>query len=265
MDFFEITQENLENLNKTERLLFEYVVKNMDKVKDMGIRELAAEQFLSTTTIFRFTKKLGFSGYADFVRSLVIATYDKQDVVMPEVVTGHDYSEEYLKNIMESIRVMSSKQVDKVVDLLMDKPNIYILTDENTHTIGQYCERLFIGLDFHAYFPETAYQMKNLANRIAENDMIISLSYSGKDKMMINLIKKVFVKERPHLLSITSAENNPLENLSDTNFYVFADEIRISDMNLTSNVTMLLLLELIVYKYIAKSRKMGQVTMLPEM
>ena len=227
----------------------------MDKVKGMGIRELAAQQFLSTTTIFRFTKKLGFSGYADFIQSLIIATHNKQDMVMPDVVMGHDYSQEYLKNITESIRVMSPKQVEKVVDLLINKPDIYILADENTHAIGQYCERLFIGLDFHAYFPEAAYQTKNLANRIGSRDMIISLSYSGKDAMMINLIKKVFIKERPHLLSITCSENNPLESLSDTNFYVFADEIVVSDMNLTSNVTMLLLLELIIYKYIARLKE----------
>ena len=251
LDFFEATQETLADLNKTERLLFEYVVKNMDKVKDMGIREFAAQQFLSTTTVFRFTKKLGFSGYADFIHSLIITSHKKQETSMPDIITEHDYSEAYVKNIMESIRVMSQKQVENVVELLRHKPNIYILADDNTHAIGHYCERLFIGLDFHAYFPETAYQMKNLANRIGSDDMIISLSYSGKDKMMIELIERVFLKKRPHLLSITCSENNPLESLSDTNFYVFADEILVSDMNLTSNVTMLLLLELIIYRYIA--------------
>ena len=254
LDFFEATQETIHDLNKTERLLFDYVVKNMDKVKRMRIREFAADQFLSTTTIFRFTKKLGFSGYEDFIQSLIIASHNKQDTIMPDVVMNQDYSEGYLKNIMESIRVMSPKQVDKVVELLTHKPNIYILTDDNTHTIGQYCERLFIGLNLHAYFPETAYQMKNLANRIGSQDMIISLSYSGKDTMMNNLIKRVFLKQRPHLLSITCSENNPLESLSDTNFYVFADEIIFSGMNLTSNVTMLMIIELLAYKYIAVSK-----------
>lgn len=252
LDFFAVTQDNLRDLNRTERLLFEYVVKHMDVVKDMGIRELAAAQFLSTTTIFRFTKKLGFAGYAQFIQSLVVTSHHRDVTVVPEVVTDRDYSEAYVKNIMESIRVMAPKQVEKVVTLLLDKPNIYILVDDNTHAIGQYCERLFIGLGFHAYFPETAYQTKNLADRISNTDMIIALSHLGEDKEMIRLIERVFLKSRPHLLSITYSENNPLENLSDTNFYVFADEIIIADMNLTSNVTMLLLLELIAYKYIAQ-------------
>ena len=251
IDFFEATQETIRDLNKTERGLFDYVVKNMDEVKQMSIQKFAAEMYLSTTTIFRFTQKLGFSGYADFINSLMVTSFIQQDTVLPNVVVGRGYSEEYLKNAMEAVRVMSPKQVEAVVELLAHQPNIYILVDDNTHIIGQYCERLFIGLGFHAYFPETAYQTQNLVNRIRSKDLIVALSYSGQDAAMIDFIKRVFLTERPHLLSITRADNNPLESLSDTNFYIFADEIRVPSMDLTSSVTMLMIVELLVYEYIA--------------
>ena len=254
-DFFEATQETVHNLNRTERGLFDYVVKNMDTVKHMSIQKFAAEKFLSTTTIFRFTKKLGFSGYAGFIDSLLVTSHTRQEMVMPAVIIGQSYSEEYLKNAMEAVRVMSPKQVEAVVKLLSAKPSIYILTDDNTHAIGQYCERLFIGLGFHAYFPETAYQMQNLVNRIRDKDMILALSYGGRDPVMLDFVERVFLTQRPHLLSITRADNNPLENISDTNFYVFADEIRVPGMDLTSSVTMLMILELLVYEYIASSKK----------
>ncbi|MCL2852555.1 MAG: MurR/RpiR family transcriptional regulator [Defluviitaleaceae bacterium] len=254
LDFFEATQETIRNLNQTERHLFDYVVKNMDEVKHMSIQKFAAEQFLSTTTIFRFAQRLGFSGYADFIISLLVTAHSQQDTVLPDVVLGRGYSEEYLKNAMEAVRVMSPKQVDGVVDLLTRKPHIYILTDDNTHAIGQYCERLFIGLGFHAYFPETAYQRQNLVNRIRGQDMLIALSYSGKDSALIDFIERVFLTERPYLLSITRADNNPLESLSDANFYVFADEVRVLNMDLTSSVTMLMIVELLVYEYIARQK-----------
>jgi len=250
-DFFEATQDTIRALNQTERQLFEYVIKNMDEVKRLSIREFAERQFTSTTTIFRFTQKLGFSGYADFINSLLVTSHNRQETVVPDVVVGREYNEAYLKNAMEAIRVMSPKQVQNVAILLANKPRIYILTDDNTHTIGQYCERLFIGLGFHAYFPETAYQKQNLVNRIRSQDMIIALSYAGQDTEMIDVIKRVFIKERPHLLSVTRADNNPLEGLSDTNFYVFADEIRVPSMDLTSSVAMLMVVELLAYEYLS--------------
>lgn len=251
-DFFKATQETIHKLNQTERQLFDYVVKNMDAVKYMSIQKFAAQQFVSTTTIFRFACKLGFAGYSDFINSLLVTSHSQQDTVLPKLIFNRDYSQEYLKNAMEAVRVMSPKRVDTVVELLAKKPNIYILTDDNTHAIGQYCERLFIGLGFHAYFPEAAYQMQNLVNRVRRQDMVIALSYSGQDAVLVDFIQRVFLAERPHLLSITRADNNILESLSDTNFYVFADKILVPGMDLTSSVAMLMIVELLIYEYLAR-------------
>lgn len=262
IDFFEATQDSIHSLNQTERRIFDHVVKNMGTVKYMSIQKFASEQFLSTTTIFRFTQKLGFSGYSDFINSLLVTSHAQQEAFFPGGAGGRSYREEYLKNAMETVRVMSSKQIEKVVELLTKNPHIYILTDDNTHAIGQYCERLFIGLGFHAYFPEAAYQMQNLVNRVRSQDMILALSYSGKDAVLIDFIERVFLKEHPYLLSITRADNNPLEGLSDTNFYVFADKIRVPGMDLTSSVNMLMILELLIYEYIALSKNQKQVKLL---
>ena len=252
-DFFEATQETIRDLNQTERQLFDYVVKNMDTVKDMSIQKFASDWLVSTTTIFRFTQKLGFSGYADFINSLLVTSHSQQNAVLPDVVVGRGYSEEYLKNAMEAVRVMSPQHVEGVMAMLARRPDIYILADANTHTIGQYCEKLFIGLGFHAYFPEAAYQMQNLANHISSQDMIIALSYSGQDTVLIDVIERVFLRGRPYLLSITRADNNPLESMSDANFYVFAENIRLHGMDLTSSVPMLMILELLVYEFISRS------------
>ena len=256
MDFYQATQETVRNLNKTERQLFDYVVKNMDKVKHMSIQKFAADQYLSTTTIFRFTKKLGFTGYADFIGCLLVTSHNQQDLVMPNASVGKNFSEGYLKNAMEAVRVMSPNRIKEVMLKLSQKPSIYILTDDNTHAIGQYCERLFIGLEFHAYFPEAAYQMQNLVNRIRSQDMILALSYFGQDAVLIDFIERVYLTEHPYLLSVTRADNNPLESLSDTNFYVFADEINVPGMNLTSSVSMLMIVELLIYEYISDYRNL---------
>ena len=252
-NFFEATQNVLSGLNQTDRDLFEYVVKNMDHVKDLSIQKFAAERFLSTTTIFRFTQKLGFSGYTDFVNSLLVTIHQAKDMEIPQALHNKIYSEEYLKNIIEAVRIMPVDLVAQVMDVLESTPKIFILTDEHASLIGQYSEKLFLGLGFTTYFPEAVYQTRSLLDTIKSGDMIIALSYSGQDHELINIIENVFVNEKPFLLSITRAENNVLESLSDVNFYVFAEEIHINGMNLTSNVPMLTVLELLVYEYIAHS------------
>jgi RpiR family glv operon transcriptional regulator len=252
-DFFEATRETIRGLNQTERKLFDYVVKNMDEVKGMSIQKFAETQYLSTTTVFRFAKKLGFRGYAEFVNSLLVTAHKNRETILPNALLKHDYSESYLKNAIETMRVMSGESVDKVIELLSRNPDIYILTDDNSHPITQYSEKLFIGLGLHAYGPETSYQMHNLTNKIKSGDIIIALSYSGQDTEMIGFIEQVFLRERPFLLSITRADNNTLESLSDVNFYVFTEEIVINGMDLTSGVAMLMILERLVYAFLGNN------------
>ena len=255
-DFFIATQETVLKLNANEREIFDYVVKNMNQVKRMSIQKFAAAQFVSTTSIFRFAQKLGFKGYADFINSLLVTTHSKSDVAIPEVIVGGNYSEAYLKNAIEAVRVMSPTVAEAVIKRLGQNPQVYILCDDNTHGIGQYCEKLLIGLGFRAYFPEAAYQRQTLVDHITSRDMIIALSYSGEDAQLVDFIERVYLKERPFLLSVTRADNNILESLSDANFYVFAEEIRMHGMDLTSSVPMLMILELLAYQYV-KSRSEG--------
>jgi RpiR family glv operon transcriptional regulator len=247
-DFFEMTQAALPRLNSTERALFDYVVKNMDKVKDMSIQRFASERYLSTTTIFRFAQKLGFTGYSDFTNSLLITEHHNHIAQVPTVLLGRTYADDYLKNIMEAVRVMPTEKIEQVLEVLKRKPNVYILTDEHAFDIGRYCEKLFLGIGRRTYFPEVAYQVTAMLDLIEDDDLLVVLSYSGEDRSLINTVEHLLQDVRPFFLSLTRADNNTVQNMSDVNFYVFADELQLNGINLTSHVSMLMILELLVYR-----------------
>lgn len=252
LDFFEATKKNMSSLNQTERQLFDHVVKNMDKVKNMSIQKFAANRYLSTTTIFRFTQKLGFSGYSEFINSLLVTAHQNQHLEIPEVMHNKVYSDEYLKNVFEAVRVMPENKIIQVHKLLDRHPNVYILTDEDTNSIGRYCEKLFMGMGLRTYFPEAAYQTKAVLDLIEDDDLLIVLSYYGQESALIDTVERIFLKRKPFLLSVTRADNNVIQNISDVNFYIFADEIHMHGINLTSHVSILMILELLIYGYIAK-------------
>jgi RpiR family glv operon transcriptional regulator len=252
-DFFKTTSKNVSSLNKTERQLYEYTLKNMDKVKDMSIQKLAAEQFLSTTTIFRFTQKLGFSGYSDFIGSLLFTSYQKYHMDVPDVMREKIYREEYIKNILEAVRVMPKEKIKQVHQVLDKKPQVYIITDEEAHDIGRYCEKLFIGIGLYTYFPEAGYQTQVMLERIKDDDLLIVLSYSSTELALLETIKRILVDKKPFLLSFTRADNNIVQNLSDVNFFIFVDEIILNNINLTTHVPIMMLVELIIYEYIGKT------------
>jgi RpiR family glv operon transcriptional regulator len=247
-DFFQATQDALPKLNQTERSLFDFVLRNMDKVKLMSIQQLADARYLSKTTILRFAKKLGFSGYRDFTHSLLITEHRIHATAVPAVLHNKPYADEYLKNVTEAIRVLPEAKVLRVLEFLQRKPNVYVITDEDCNDIGRYAEKLFLGLGLRTYFPEVPYQVTAMLDLIRDGDLLIVLSYSGEDKSLISTVEHILFENKPLCVSITRADNNTIQNMSDVNFYVFADEIEQNGINLTSRVAMLMILELLAYR-----------------
>ena len=60
------THSAVASLNNLEMMVYNYVIKNRDKVMYMTIRELADAAGVSTTTILRFCRKLNCDGYSEF-------------------------------------------------------------------------------------------------------------------------------------------------------------------------------------------------------
>ncbi|MFG6332138.1 MAG: hypothetical protein K1W28_10000 [Lachnospiraceae bacterium] len=58
--------EQIKNLNELEMQVYQYILQHKAAVPYMRIRELAAESYVSPTTVLRFCKKMGCEGYSEF-------------------------------------------------------------------------------------------------------------------------------------------------------------------------------------------------------
>ena len=102
MDFYEVASEKARELSKTEQELLQYTLKNLHLMKKMSIREFAGKCFVSTATVFRFVRKLGFEGYSEFQEIIAQTEKESRDNRIPKAVTRVDYKDSYLKNIIEA-------------------------------------------------------------------------------------------------------------------------------------------------------------------
>ncbi len=247
-DFFEFTSENVKSLNDTELKLFDFVVKNMDRVKQMSIRMFAHECFISTTTVFRFVKKLGFLGYNQFIAMLQLTDDSVEHAVIPQTMKNQGYREEYLKNIIETVRVLKKESVDALKQALLKHPKIYILAYGLTVEVAKYARHIFLVLGYDAELVSMDYQVSSLLKRIATDDLVFVLSYTGANKRIIDMIEHIKRHTAAKVVSLTRADNNMTQMMSDINFYLFADEIKYNSQDITSRISMIAILETVLYE-----------------
>ncbi len=252
MDFYLQTSSNASKLSPMERDILNYVVKNMHKVKDMGIRELARETYVSTSTIFRFVKKLGYEGFGNFTEAVRETEKDSRKIRGARVVHDDNYRESYLKNVVEAVKVLTDEKIETFHQIMGRYPHIYILAEGLSSEVARYFSRLLITMGYSVEIPTEEYEFASVLRRVKRDDVLLILSYSGDNRNIINHIERIFAIATPAIISFTRADNNLISNMSDLNFYVFADSIDYEGMDLTSRCGMIAIMETLMYKRITK-------------
>lgn len=247
MDFFEQTNAHVAELNENERKIFDFIVRNIHSVKEMQIRTLAANCYVSTTTIIRLAKKLGFAGYRDLIDSIRATCQTLNQTDLPEVFWKRTYSEEYLKNIIESVRVVTQEQLGQFVQYLKGEPVIHFLGCGLSCTVAQYGFQLFSAMGYRASLPMSSFDRKSALLKLKDGDIIFAYSFTGKETAIIEFIEQANLKCKPSIVSITRAGNNIIQNMSDLNFYVFSDQVIYNDLDITSRVSMIAVTEMLAY------------------
>lgn len=250
MNFYEQTSNAMIKLSPNEQGIMTYIVKNMHAVKNMSIRDLAAQCFVSTTTIFRLVKKLGYEGYSEFVDAIDETEAETRKIHIPSIIQNENYRDSYLKNIIEAVKVITDEKIDKFNTIMSRNPDIYIIAEGLSREVGNYFVRLLTTVGFNVSFPKEIYEKDSVLKKIKKDDAVLVLSYTGDNEAVVHQLEKIFAIATPTVVSFTRADNNAIQNMSDLNFYVFADQIDYEGTDVTSRIGMIAIMETLLYKSI---------------
>lgn len=97
---------------------------------------------------------------------------------------------------------------------------------------------------------------------VKKDDVIFVFDYAGEDDELISIIQNLqsLQSQRQYamLVSITGANNNTIQNMSNENLYLFTGELKVSGIDMTSHVSLIVIMELLLYQFMEyeKSKKL---------
>lgn len=203
------TLDKIQQMNELEMIVYQYVIQHQNAVPYMHIRELAAEAHVSPSTIFRFCKKLGFDGYAEFKMKMKEFSGQRNKIAIPE-----DLSE--LKAFLERIETPPyQKKLDQAAYMVAKADRVLCVGVSNSGFIAQYAARYFSTFGKFSmaltdpYYP--VWQFNDIATTVA-----LVYSISGEVSPTIQIATQL--KQRNcQIISITNTEKSTLAQLSDLN------------------------------------------------
>ena len=165
------------SLNNIEMLVYNYVIKNRDKVMYMTIRELAEAAGVSTTTVLRFCRKLNCEGYSEFrVRfKLYLEQNEPQQA---------NFGASEIISFFKGVNNDEFDQLlDQAIEIILSSERIIFVGAGTSGALAKYGARFFSNVGKFSnhiddpYFPVT--------NDMARNALAIVLSVSGETEEIL--------------------------------------------------------------------------------
>lgn len=205
------TIEQLKSLNDLEMQVYQYIIQHKAAVPYMRIRELAAESYVSSTTILRFCRKMGCDGYSEFKWKL------KEHLGQQKAKTVPDNVKEVKTFLEEAGNGRFDDILEEAASMIAKADRVVLAGIGNSGCIGQYGARCFTNMGkFSVFISDPFYPL----HQLGESSIGIVLSTSGETKEAVDIAK--YLKESgSRVISITNDDQCTLAKMSDLNISCF--------------------------------------------
>jgi DNA-binding MurR/RpiR family transcriptional regulator len=136
-----------EELTPKSRIVGNFVKENPRKVVFMTVADLAKACEVSEATVVRFVGQLGYAGYVDFQQSLrefvdteltLLDRVDLKDMMEPGAARFRRVVSEEIDNLRQLFEHADIDQMGRVVSLLKDSPNVFVIGSRLSYTLSYY-------------------------------------------------------------------------------------------------------------------------------
>lgn len=172
---------NIEKMTDTDIYIWKYISKNVEESKKLTINELGEKCNVSRTTILRFCKKLGLSGYKPFKTYLqTLSSYDTKNPV-----------QKLSKLYQEVISIFSTKDMKNLFEDIYNSNKIYILSNKESSSIRESMKNKFF--KYGKFFVNLSHELESntVINSADSRDFFIFILTSELSESNIELIKRL--------------------------------------------------------------------------
>lgn len=249
--------EKIRTLNNLEQDVYTYISQHLEEVNKLKIRELANSIHVSTATILRFCKKMGYRGFSDFKWTLN-AYLEKAP---PVETDGYQNNLRPLSNFIAHAQATDfQKQVANLSTYLQKFDTIFFFGVSTNATLAEYGTRYFSSIGKPTYIIGDPYQ--TLQPSQYKNAALLALTQSGESREVIQQVE-LFKRHQAGTSVITTSPQSTVATLSETKLcYNFPKTIltegsdkTTTNIEISSQVPLILILEMIGQQVQAQLKK----------
>lgn len=238
------------NLSEKEKKIADFILEHPVDVGSNSISELSETLAIAPSTIFQFTRKLGYQGFKDFKLALLTQGRSEAEVVIHEniydsdslLVKAQKVFDTNIATLLDTRKFLDQESLVQALSYLKAAEAVYffgvggseIVATDAYHKFLRAPIRVHHSTDYHIQLME--------ASLMKPNECAVLISHTGRSKETIEIAqaaKEVGAK----LIVLTSSKQSPLALLGDAVFVSIAEETEFRSEALSSRIAQLSILD----------------------
>lgn len=256
MNVIQKLSNNLKETSTIDYHISKFILDNMDDLSKINIKTIATQCFSSSSTVTRFSKKIGFEGFSELKYKLKEELNSLRN--MKDVLNVNNF-ETILEDKMAEILISMEKQkeissiikINEFISRLDNAEIIYIVAQGGSYVVAYDFALRLRRFSYRAMAISDPVAQKSIAKVATENDLFIFISYSGETKNLLTLMDYL-EEQKIQFISMTKESNNSIKRRSSYNVEVLDDDSEMNKILNNSRLYFILLVDLILLCIIYK-------------
>ena len=240
-------------LTGSEMKIADYILANKGNIDKMTSSELAEILEVGQSTIIRFSQKLGYKTFKQFVNDMENDTGEADGEVQLQDstrITVEKIKERYKELLDIAYDLNTDQEFEAVMRSIQKAEHILVYGFLGTGGIASYLSNSLIEMGFYSIYSSSVIEMKQRISLGNEKDILVLISKTGETKEVIRLAE-IAKKKGIQVIAITNMTKNSLSTLSDLHLKILSSRVKTRLQAYASSVELIYVIDsliLLLYK-----------------
>lgn len=220
------------NLSKQHQKIADFVFAQPQMVSELTISQLADKVGVSTASISRFAKAVGYTNFREFSMDLANVTTDLNRNTMFKKIhpsdTANEMAEKTFQAMIDAListqSLLHNDKLDRAVEIVLNCNQLafFGLGGSSVAALDGYHKFLRTSINSE-YYPDFDVQLMQAA-KMTSKDCAIMISHSGENQQALTVLKQLQNNHVP-VIAITSYGRSSLAQRADIVLLSLADQV----------------------------------------
>lgn len=204
-------------LHPKEKMIADVVLKDPAKIPYLSVVELANLADTSYSSIVRFCKLIGYSGYSEFKLEMArysnhLSTgfhYEVNEVDKNSATLGKRMIQTNCHSLTQAMEYLDYNKLDEACDTLLHAKNVYLCGNANSGLIAANFQFNLKGIGIPTFLASDRISMKQDAITITSESVLLAITQSGYSKDTVEMAR-VASEKGCSVIVITTCNVSPI-------------------------------------------------------